>query len=181
MQFIFNLGTTKYFLWHYSPNLGLGLPPWTTPFHFGLLDLKTFGRTPWAGDQLIARPLPVHKHRKTHIHTQTRNIHALSGIRNHDPGFEDSAYLLDLLDYRDQQQNITVTLIRAVGLQKVGNQVRKNFVFTKKLRQECGLLPKLFKLYLPSSYKETGNKKFVHDEALIARIDLRMNTMYGIL
>jgi hypothetical protein len=28
----------------------------------------TFGRTPWTGDQLVARPLFVHKHRKTHIH-----------------------------------------------------------------------------------------------------------------
>jgi hypothetical protein len=28
----------------------------------------TFGRTPWTGDQLVARPLPVHKHRKTHMH-----------------------------------------------------------------------------------------------------------------
>jgi hypothetical protein len=28
----------------------------------------TFGRTPWTGDQLVARPLPVHKHRKKHIH-----------------------------------------------------------------------------------------------------------------
>jgi hypothetical protein len=28
----------------------------------------TFGRTPWTGDQLVARPLSVHKHRKTHIH-----------------------------------------------------------------------------------------------------------------
>jgi hypothetical protein len=27
-----------------------------------------FGRTPWTGDQLVARPLPVHKLRKTHIH-----------------------------------------------------------------------------------------------------------------
>jgi hypothetical protein len=29
-----------YFLWHYSPNLGLGLPPWNSPFHFGFLDLR---------------------------------------------------------------------------------------------------------------------------------------------
>jgi hypothetical protein len=53
---------------------------------------QTVGRTAWASDQLIARPLPVHKHRKTH--TQTLNIHALSVIRTHDPGFrasEDSA------------------------------------------------------------------------------------------
>jgi hypothetical protein len=28
----------------------------------------TKGRTPWTGDQLVARPLPVHKHRKTHTH-----------------------------------------------------------------------------------------------------------------
>jgi hypothetical protein len=27
----------------------------------------TFGRAPWTGDQLVARPLPVHKHRKTHV------------------------------------------------------------------------------------------------------------------
>jgi hypothetical protein len=38
----------------------------------------TVSRTPWTGDQLIARPLPVYKHRKTHTHTQTPNIHALS-------------------------------------------------------------------------------------------------------
>jgi hypothetical protein len=45
----------------------------------------TVDRTPWAGDQLVARPLAVHKHRNTHTYTQTLNIHALSGIRNHDP------------------------------------------------------------------------------------------------
>jgi hypothetical protein len=28
----------------------------------------TDGRTPWTGDQLVARPLPVHKHRKTRTH-----------------------------------------------------------------------------------------------------------------
>jgi hypothetical protein len=28
------------FLWRYSPNLGLGLPPWNSPFHFSLLDLR---------------------------------------------------------------------------------------------------------------------------------------------
>jgi hypothetical protein len=26
------------------------------------------GSTPWTSDQLVARPLPVHKHRKTHTH-----------------------------------------------------------------------------------------------------------------
>ncbi|PNF43772.1 hypothetical protein B7P43_G11417, partial [Cryptotermes secundus] len=40
----------------------------------------TFGRTPWAGDQLVARPLPVHKQKNTYT-----DIHASSVIRNHDP------------------------------------------------------------------------------------------------
>jgi hypothetical protein len=29
-----------FFLWRYSPNLGLGLPPWNSPFHFGFPDLR---------------------------------------------------------------------------------------------------------------------------------------------
>jgi hypothetical protein len=28
------------FLLRYSPNLGLGLPPWNSPFHFSFLDLR---------------------------------------------------------------------------------------------------------------------------------------------
>jgi hypothetical protein len=42
-------------------------------------------RTPWTGDQPVARPLPKHRTTETQnkrIHTQ--NIHALSGIRTHD-------------------------------------------------------------------------------------------------
>jgi hypothetical protein len=55
----------------------------------------TVRRTPWTGDQLVARPLPSHKHRKSHTYTQTPNVHVLSGIWTHDPGFrasEDSAW-----------------------------------------------------------------------------------------
>jgi hypothetical protein len=29
-----------FFLWRYSPHLGLGPPPWNSPFHFGFLDLR---------------------------------------------------------------------------------------------------------------------------------------------
>jgi hypothetical protein len=29
-----------FFLWCYSQNFGLGLPPWNSLFHFGLLDLR---------------------------------------------------------------------------------------------------------------------------------------------
>jgi hypothetical protein len=51
---------------------------------FQFLNLYTVGRTPWTGDQPVARPLPTHR-------TQTENkgrqiyIHALSGIGTHDP------------------------------------------------------------------------------------------------
>jgi hypothetical protein len=59
-----------------------------------------FGRTLWAGDQLVPRPLLVHKHRKTH-----RNIHALSWIRTHDPGFQagEDSTCLKPLGYRARQ------------------------------------------------------------------------------
>jgi hypothetical protein len=47
-------------LWLYSPLLGLGR-------FFSLLILYTIGRTPWTGDQPVARPL------LTHRTTQTQN------------------------------------------------------------------------------------------------------------
>jgi hypothetical protein len=45
----------------------------------------TVGRTPWASDQPVARPLPTHRTAQTqnkHTHTDK---YALSGIRTHDP------------------------------------------------------------------------------------------------
>jgi hypothetical protein len=48
-----------------QPNSGLGRLHKT--FRFTSVTRSwTAGRTPWTGDQLVARPLPVHKHRKTH-------------------------------------------------------------------------------------------------------------------
>jgi hypothetical protein len=41
-------------LWLYSPLLGLGR-------FITFLILHTVGRTPWTGDQPIARPLPIHR------------------------------------------------------------------------------------------------------------------------
>jgi hypothetical protein len=52
----------------------------------GLRNHFSDGRTPWASDQPAARPLPTHRTTQTQnkrIHTS--NIHALSGIRTHDP------------------------------------------------------------------------------------------------
>jgi hypothetical protein len=64
---------------------------------------RTVGRTFWTGDQLVARPLTVHKHRKTHTKTQALNIHALSGIRTNGPGVRASeeSSPLRALGYRD--------------------------------------------------------------------------------
>jgi hypothetical protein len=54
----------SYYLWLYSP-----CEPWS-PFQF--LNLYTVGRTPWTGDQPVARPLPAHRTTQTqHKRTQT--------------------------------------------------------------------------------------------------------------
>jgi hypothetical protein len=57
---------------------------------FAFLILYTVGRTPWAGDQPVPRPLP------THGTTQAQNkhtyIHALSGIRTHNSSVRASEY-----------------------------------------------------------------------------------------
>jgi hypothetical protein len=72
-----------FFYWLYSPRGSWSL--------FQFYDHFTDGRTPWASDQLVARPLTTNRTTQTqnkHIHTQ--NIHALCGIRIHDPGFRAS-------------------------------------------------------------------------------------------
>jgi hypothetical protein len=85
-----------------TPFLGIGLPPWNSPFHFGLLDLRysvgLLGRA-------ISSSQGHYPYRNTEKRTLTQipNIHALSGIRNLDPGFrasEDSECLRPL-GYRD--------------------------------------------------------------------------------
>jgi hypothetical protein len=67
-----------------QPNSGLGRLHETFRFT-SVTRSGTVGRTPWTGDQLVASPLPVHKHKNAQP-TQTLNIHALSGIRTHGPG-----------------------------------------------------------------------------------------------
>jgi hypothetical protein len=83
----------SFFHWLYSPL-------WSLASDFQFYDHFTDGRTPWASDQLVARPLPKHRTTQTqnkHIHIP--NIHALCGIRTHDLGFrasEDSTCLRPL-------------------------------------------------------------------------------------
>jgi hypothetical protein len=69
------------------------------------LDYFTDDSAPWTGDHLVARPLPKHRTTRTqNKHIRTSNIHALCGIRTHDPSFrasEDSSCLRPL-GYRDR-------------------------------------------------------------------------------
>jgi hypothetical protein len=94
-QMVITLGTWRreFFPWRYSPNLGLGLPPWNSPFHLGFLDLSQLvgllGRVISSSQGLY-----LYTNTEERTHTQTLNIHALSGIGTRDPGFrasEDSA------------------------------------------------------------------------------------------
>jgi hypothetical protein len=57
-------------LWLYSHPLGLGR-------FFSILILYTVGRTPWTGDQPVARPLPTY--RTTQTQNKRTDIHAFSG------------------------------------------------------------------------------------------------------
>jgi hypothetical protein len=60
---------------------------------FSFLIPYTVGRTPWTGDQPVARPLPTHR---KHKHRINADIHASNGIRIHDPSVwacEDGSYL----------------------------------------------------------------------------------------
>jgi hypothetical protein len=45
------------------------------------LNPKTVGRIPWTGDQLVARHLPT----QNNTNRINADMHALSGIRTHDP------------------------------------------------------------------------------------------------
>jgi hypothetical protein len=98
----------------YSHFFSLALqPPWALASVFQFHDHFTDCRTPWTSDQLVARPLP--KYRKTQTqnkHMHTPNIHALSGIRTHDPSFRASegSSCLRPLAYRDRQ-NIHILIV----------------------------------------------------------------------
>jgi hypothetical protein len=64
------------YLWLYSPSVRSWLL-----FQF-LNPIHIVGKTPWTGDQSVARPLP--KHRITQTEKMHINIHALIGNRTHD-------------------------------------------------------------------------------------------------
>jgi hypothetical protein len=60
-----NDGVLNFFSLVLQTNSGLGSLHETFRFT-SVTRSRTAGRTPLIGDQLVARPLPVHKHRKAH-------------------------------------------------------------------------------------------------------------------
>jgi hypothetical protein len=62
------------FLWRYSPNLGLGLPPWNSPFHFGFLHLRQpvglLGRVISSSQGMY---LYTNTEKRTHTHRNTKH------------------------------------------------------------------------------------------------------------
>jgi hypothetical protein len=99
-----------FFLWRYSPNFGLGLPPLNSPFHYGLLDLRhpvgLLGRV-ISSSQGLYLYIDIEKRAQTHTNT---THHAPNGIRNHDPGFRASKDIARLgpLSYRDRHSSVLV-------------------------------------------------------------------------
>jgi hypothetical protein len=63
----------------------MALEPFVGPWLlFQFLNLYKVGRTPWMGDQPVARPMPTHRKYEHRINAHNPDIHALSGIQTHD-------------------------------------------------------------------------------------------------
>jgi hypothetical protein len=58
------------------------------------LNSETVGRTPWTGDQPVARPLP---YTRQHKYRMNANNYVSSGIRTHDPSVRESEDILCLI------------------------------------------------------------------------------------
>jgi hypothetical protein len=84
--------------------------------HF--LNPKTVGRTPWTGDQPVARPLPTQD--STNTEQRKTVIHALSGIRTYDPSVRASE---DSSCFRPRGQCERRKLYRREKLAPVGNRI----------------------------------------------------------
>jgi hypothetical protein len=67
-----------------SLTLSMAVQPFVGPWQFfRFLILYTVDRTPWMGDQPVARPLPTPRTTQAQ-NKRTQNIHALSWVRTHD-------------------------------------------------------------------------------------------------
>jgi hypothetical protein len=62
-------------------------PLWTLAAFFQFPNLYTVGRTPWTGDQPVARPLPTHRTIQTQ-NKRTQTFMSLAGFEPTIPAFE---------------------------------------------------------------------------------------------
>jgi hypothetical protein len=104
---------------------------------FSFLILYTLGRTPWTGNQPVARPLPTDR-----THT---DIQALSGIRTHDSSvrMSEAVHALDSaatvigvdLVYRNMQSDKSLPALRRTPLRASSGHslANKQIFFTKQL------------------------------------------------
>jgi hypothetical protein len=91
------------------------------------LNPKTVGRTPWTGDQPIAKPLSI----------QTDKIYALSGIRTHNPSIragEDNSCLKQR-GHRDRHNMAELNELKS-GKEKMLTDVSRKFNYVFIL--SCG-------------------------------------------
>jgi hypothetical protein len=107
------------------------------------LNLIDSRRTPWMSDQLDARPLSKLRTTQTqnkHIHTP--NIHALSWIRTHDPGFRASE--------------------DSTCLRPLGNRDRPYSKYTNLISDEFTELVETCSLHLTASLNNYCNVRFAN-------------------
>jgi hypothetical protein len=82
-------------LWRYSPNLGLGLPPWNSPFHSSFLDRRqSVGPLGWVISSSQDLYLYINTEKRTHTHTKHPYPEWDSNPRSRHPTSEDSACLI---------------------------------------------------------------------------------------
>jgi hypothetical protein len=82
----------------------------------------TRSRTPWTGDQLVARPVPVHEQKNAHT-TQTLNIPALSGIQTRGPGVRRAKTFHGL----DLSATVTGSRYTSIGWRKLDSKELHSF------------------------------------------------------
>jgi hypothetical protein len=109
-----------FFLWRYSPNWGLGLPQWNSPFHFSFLYLRQsvglFGRVISSSQGLY---LYTNTEKYTHTHTHTNTKHICPGWDSN-PRFrlpsERRQFMPRPLGYRDRPRKCILPPIHVLWL-----------------------------------------------------------------
>jgi hypothetical protein len=105
----------KYLWWYVRHNFihsSMALQPFVGPWL--LLQFRnlfyTVGGTPWTSDQFVARPLRTQRATQTQNKRTHTDIHALSGIRTHDPSVRASEGSLCLRPRGHCDRNVIISV-----------------------------------------------------------------------